>query len=345
VKAPLVSVIVPNYQHEDFLRERLDSIFDQEFQDFELILMDDCSSDGSVRILEEYASKRPGTRLVLNEENSGSPFKQWMKGASMAQGKYLWIAESDDIALPGLLKRNVEMMTEHPKAVISFCQSIFVNERSEELYSFGENYRFVYKTDRWDADFVGDGKEECRNYMLLHNSIPNASATLIQKEAFERCGGPPLDWKLNGDWLFYCKLLQHGDIAYSAEPLNRFRKHQKTQRQRANANARAYFEILDIVAFIDAHCSPEAEKRKRAFHNYSNWWIGSLFRQERNLRYLKDNGTLYRRFRKERSYLLARIVYTAVLSSLIQLLDWLKIKPALKKIRKALFPGKYFEHE
>ena len=147
-------------------------------------------------------------------------------------------------------------------------------------------------------NFVGDGKENCRNYMLLHNSIPNASATLIQKEAFERCGGPPLDWKLNGDWLFYCRLLQHGDIAYSAAPLNRFRKHQKTQRQRANANARAYFEILDIVAFIDTHCSPETEKRKHAFHNYSNWWIGSLFRQERNLRYLKDNGVLYRRFQK-----------------------------------------------
>ena len=108
--------------------------------------MDDCSSDGSVKILEEYTSKRPRTHLVLNEENSGSPFKQWMKGASMAKGKYLWIAESDDIALPGLLRRNVEMMTAHPKAVISFCQSIFVNERSEELHSFGENYRFVYKT-------------------------------------------------------------------------------------------------------------------------------------------------------------------------------------------------------
>ena len=61
MKAPLVSVIVPNYQHEDFLLERLDSILDQEFQDFELILMDDCSTDGSVQILEEYALKRPGT--------------------------------------------------------------------------------------------------------------------------------------------------------------------------------------------------------------------------------------------------------------------------------------------
>lgn len=344
VKNPLVSVIVPNYNHAPYLRKRLDSIFHQSFQDFELILLDDCSPDQSVEILQAYARQRENTQLVVNEKNGGSPFKQWVKGVALSRGKYIWLAESDDFALPDLLAKNVEMLEANPRAVIAFCQSVFVNEQDEELYSFGENYRFVYQTNRWDADFVGDGKEECRKYMLRHNSIPNASATLIRREAFLESGGPPLDWKLNGDWLFYCKLLQLGDVAYSAQPLNRFRKHAQTQRQRANANARAYFEILEIVDFIDAHNAPDPDLRKTAFWHYSNWWIGSLFRQHFGKKYLLDNYRLYQRFRTERRALLLRILYTAFMSAIIWVVEKLRLKPFLKAVRKRLFPGKYFEH-
>jgi glycosyltransferase involved in cell wall biosynthesis len=344
VSNPLVSVIVPNYNHAPYLRKRLDSILEQSFQDYELILLDDCSSDGSVEILNEYAKKRVNTQLVINKTNSGSPFFQWKKGVELAKGEFIWIAESDDFALPNLLEKNVEMLQKHSNTVLAFCQSIFVNEQDEELYSFGENYRFVYQTNRWDSDFVANGVEECRSYMIRHNTVPNASATLMRKQAFIESGGPPLDWKLNGDWLFYCKLLQLGDLAFSAAPLNRFRKHAQTQRQRANANARAYLEILEIVDFIDKHCSPSAEKRQKAFYNYSNWWIGSLFRQKFNMTYIRDNFHLYQSFRKERRYLLLRIVYTAVFSTFIRIIDALRLKPLLKSLRNKLFPGKYFEH-
>ena len=96
-------VIVPNYNHARFLRQRLDSILAQTFQDFELILLDDCSTDESRTILEEYA-RDPRVRLDFNEVNSGSPFKQWNKGVRFARGKYVWIAESDDYADPRLLE-------------------------------------------------------------------------------------------------------------------------------------------------------------------------------------------------------------------------------------------------
>ena len=83
---PAVSVIVPNYNHARFLRKRIDSILNQTFQDFELILLDDCSTDESRSILSEYASD-PRVRLELNEVNSGSPFKQWNKGIRIARGE------------------------------------------------------------------------------------------------------------------------------------------------------------------------------------------------------------------------------------------------------------------
>src|SRR5215469_17881071 len=101
---PRVSVVVPNYNHAQFLPKRIDSILGQSFQDFEVILLDDCSTDDSRSILSQYSAP-PRVRLEFNQTNSGSPFKQWNKGVRLANGKYIWIAESDDYADERLLER------------------------------------------------------------------------------------------------------------------------------------------------------------------------------------------------------------------------------------------------
>src|ERR1700722_12672338 len=110
---PAVSVIVPNYNHARFLPQRLDSIIAQTFTDYELIVLDDASSDDSREVLERYAKRIP-MRLVFNEKNSGSPFIQWQRGAALASGKYLWMAESDDFADANMLKRLMEVFERHP---------------------------------------------------------------------------------------------------------------------------------------------------------------------------------------------------------------------------------------
>src|SRR5580700_8971166 len=124
---PKVSVVVPNYNHARFLRQRLDSILAQSFQDFELILLDDCSSDESRTILEQYALDARA-RLEFNEVNSGSPFKQWNKGVRLTCGEYVWIAESDDYAGEGLLERLIAVLDAGP-------QVVFVNCRSWRVYA------------------------------------------------------------------------------------------------------------------------------------------------------------------------------------------------------------------
>src|ERR1700747_3572036 len=110
---PKVSVIVPNYNHARFLPKRIDSILGQSFQDFELILLDDCSSDDSRSILSQYASN-PRVKIDFNEVNSGSAFKQWNKGVHLARGEYVWIAESDDYADPRFFERLVAVLDRDP---------------------------------------------------------------------------------------------------------------------------------------------------------------------------------------------------------------------------------------
>lgn len=91
-----VSIILPNYNHAQYLQERLDSLFNQTHQDFEVIILDDASTDGSQNILTPYKDHPKVTHFIINEKNTGSPFKQWEKGITLATGEYIWIAESDD---------------------------------------------------------------------------------------------------------------------------------------------------------------------------------------------------------------------------------------------------------
>ncbi|MDE6180708.1 MAG: glycosyltransferase, partial [Phocaeicola sp.] len=110
---PTISVIVPNYNYACYLKERINSILQQTYTDYELILLDDASTDGSVKILEEYRTNPHVSHIVINKENTRSPFIQWMKGIRLARGKYIWIAEADDSAKPDFLEQCVRLAEAH----------------------------------------------------------------------------------------------------------------------------------------------------------------------------------------------------------------------------------------
>src|SRR5260370_33694300 len=161
-----VSVIVPNYNHARYLHKRIDSVLGQTYQDFELILLDDCSTDHSRDILSPYGTN-PRVRIEFNEKNSGSTFKQWNKGVRMANGKYIWIAESDDYADKRLLERLVETLEGNEKMVFAFCRSWRVTE-DDQLKGFEDTYSKFRRQGPhgWGADFCVEGQQECRSNFL-----------------------------------------------------------------------------------------------------------------------------------------------------------------------------------
>ena len=103
----MVSVIIPNYCHAPYLRQRIDSVLAQSYPDFEVVLLDDCSTDGSREVIERYRNHPRIKQIVYNDRNGGSAFAQWRKGFALTQGEYIWIAESDDYADPAFLERCV----------------------------------------------------------------------------------------------------------------------------------------------------------------------------------------------------------------------------------------------
>ena len=339
---PKVTVIVPNYQHEVYLNQRLQSILGQGFQDFEVLLLDDGSSDGSAAILADYASKQVHWQFEPNKENSGSPFKQWQKGIEKAQGEYIWIAESDDWAHPDLLQTLVGLLDNNPQAGIAYAQSILVDETGLELNSYEENLRFIYKSAAWQKNFVKKGKEACREWLFFHNPIPNASGALFRKEAILAAGGPDLNMRLNGDWHLYAKILLQYDLAFSAKALNFFRVHQKTQRSKSIKRASVYEELLAINGLLRENL-PEAEaEANKALDEFANWWIGNLPYHSWNAENRALNKALYRKFYPYKNNLPWRIFLTFIISYLRDFLRWMGLLNHLKKLRNFIFPGKYW---
>ena len=119
----MISIIVPNYNHSDFLEERIKSILDQTYQDFELLLLDDRSTDNSVDILKKYSDHPKVTHIVINDTNSGSPFKQWVLGIKMATYDYIWIAESDDSSESEFLGKVMSKFSEYPDLAAVYTNS------------------------------------------------------------------------------------------------------------------------------------------------------------------------------------------------------------------------------
>ena len=167
--------------------------------------MDDDSSDGSRDILKEWAGSDARMTTLFNNENSGSPFSQWAKGAAWAKGKYLWIAESDDYCDKDMLALHVQSMEANEKAVISSVTAILWMKNGGFLRDFKEDYGFIFgDTAKWSKDFTVCGKTEVSKYMVFSNTIPNASGILMRKVAFDVVGAPA-HWRLNGDWLLVFK--------------------------------------------------------------------------------------------------------------------------------------------
>ncbi len=247
---PTVSIIVPNYNYARFLDRRLGSIEAQTFRDFELILLDDASSDDSAAILQAFAA-RHGARLVRNQHNSGNPFVQWNRGVALARGEFVWIAEADDDADPRFLETLVAVLRRDPHCGVVQCASIRIDATGRRGDTVAVTLHDVDR-NRWRQDFRNSGADECARYLVRECTIPNASAVLFRRSLFEAVGGADETLRLAGDWKLWAAILCRSDFAFVATPLNFFRTHAATVRSRTGVWERI-LEGLQVMRFIVAH--------------------------------------------------------------------------------------------
>jgi glycosyltransferase involved in cell wall biosynthesis len=230
LRIPRISVVVPNFNYARYLRERLVSITEQTIPLYEIIFLDDGSSDDSVEVMQALRhSITPEPRMVIDQTNSGSVFRQWLRGVKLARGDYVWIAEADDLARPDFLEHMLVGMQDDPDVVLGYCQSEAIDESGNVLMSDYLAYTDDLSATRWLNSYVAEGVDEVNAALAIKNSIPNVSAVLFRRQ-------PLLDvltdhveeivhLKVAGDWLVYLNLLCHGKIFYGADVGNSHRRH------------------------------------------------------------------------------------------------------------------------
>ena len=249
-----VSVIIPNYNYANYIIERIDSVLLQTYPIYELIILDDCSPDNSVEVInkkiEEIKKEQPNLKIqfVINEKNSGGcVFKQWKKGFDLATGDFVWIAEADDSAENDFVEELIKPFDD-PEVVLSYCESaridgnnLLIRPKSDDLYD-------MCRTGEWNKSYIWSGKEEIINHLSVTNTILNVSSVMWRKkdytEIFEQAG----EFRVAGDWYIYYNILKDGKISWNSKPLNYYRKHGSS----VCTDVKAEIEFNEICKIQDA---------------------------------------------------------------------------------------------
>lgn len=241
-----MSVVFTSYNHSRYLAQALDSLVNQSYKDIELIIVDDCSTDGSQEILKRYGHY-PNVQLHLLKQNTGSYVKASNYGAKFATGTYLMFAQCDDYADPLQIQKLVKAFEGHENIGVVYSRSKLVDASGIVLSDdfIGREKKF---RERCKTDTVITGNE-MRRFLSFACVIPNLSAALIKRSLYTDCGGLSEKYLVAADWAFWLELSERTDFYYVAEPLNNFRQHPTTIRSKIKITT----QIIEIYTIFYEH--------------------------------------------------------------------------------------------
>lgn len=243
-----VSVIIPNYNHASYLKQRIDSVLHQTFQDFEVIILDDCSIDNSREIIEQYRNNSKISQIIYNQENSGSVFKQWIKGIENAKGEYIWIAESDDYASEYFLEETVSALQNDSSLGLVFTKTTAVNAKGELIEdTFEERKKSFIKLASF-GNIID--KENAPLFLVSNMIIENASSVLFRKKNLMAIDFKELGmYKNTGDRFTYLGIALQSKILHLSKSLNFMRIHDNNTTKKNVENGNIHKDRLRVLNY------------------------------------------------------------------------------------------------
>ncbi len=203
-----LSVIVPNYNHSEFLPECINSVLDQSFQDFELIIVDDCSTDNSVTIIKKYQFQHSKIKLFENEHNLGVA-KSVNKGFELSQGRFVCFVAADNLVLPEYFKKSIGLLNKNPS--LGLCVSylsIFQNKKPYIHYTKMDKVSDIPMTLSPDELIVIFKK---KNFQIAGHS------TIYKRELFQHYGMYDESLHCLCDWYINLQIALNNSIGYIPE--------------------------------------------------------------------------------------------------------------------------------
>lgn len=234
VEDPQISVIMSVYNTESYLRDAIDSILNQTFSDFELLIIDDCSSDSSVDIIESYTD--PRVRLLKNKENMGI-VKISNHGLREARGEFIARLDSDDLAMPTRLEKQISILKQHPETAL-------VASLYDCIDSSGKQ--------QWTHDYWHPSPEEIFYTLIFNNCIAH-SCVMYKKSTVQAINGYDEDLVYCDDWDLWFRLAQIGKVEMIPETLCKWRDHSTSIQKRLN-DARSQYEQQILKRNIAFFC-------------------------------------------------------------------------------------------
>ncbi len=201
----LCTVAIPVYNRQHIIRAAIESALAQDVADLEVLVVDDCSTDGAWDVIRSYSD--PRLRAVRNESNLGL-FGNMNRCLDLARGKYIRILCDDDRLLPGCLRHETELMEAHPEAALLATRIYIVNKAGERVGMFGEHLKpglyhgkDVIPAALWVLSHYG------------HTLFGYPSGVLMRAESVQKAGHFDTGLKQIGDVAYFLKLAQQGDLA------------------------------------------------------------------------------------------------------------------------------------
>ncbi len=231
---PLISVCIPTYNGEKYLRECFDSVLAQTFSDFEVLVVDDHSSDETLKIAKEYAEHDQRIRVVPNERNLGL-VGNWNRCIELAQGEWIKFVFQDDLIKPSCLEKM--LAASKPESALICCKRNFLFEdgriESPKTKIWSLDYLFPGLTEISATDYCNTFLNKMRcdfgaEPIWIGNFIGEPTSVMVRRTVFNRIGifNPHLVHKC--DFVFWTRVAVHLGITYVPETLATFRVHKES---------------------------------------------------------------------------------------------------------------------
>ena len=260
-KKPKLSVIIASYNHQDYIAETLKSLENQTFQDFEIIVVDDGSTDKTVEVVRNF----PSRAQIFAQENQGVVAAR-NRGVSLSQGEYICFVDSDDIVLPDRFKRQVAALDSDPELGLVFADALIIDSKGKQVGKLSDVYPVV----------PGDVAE----MLVMHYCFTPMITVMVRTELLKKTG-PFEEPGPISDYMKWIEVAHLSRVYYDPEPLGCWRRHPQSASKTANreeeyAQTRiALRRILRRHPRLRAKVGRKITKRFSATYCLTGFWLAA----------------------------------------------------------------------
>ncbi|MBS0623542.1 MAG: glycosyltransferase [Verrucomicrobia bacterium] len=243
MSTPLLSIVIPTYNYSQYLPTCLDSILTQDFTDFELILINDASTDSTASVLQDYAKHDSRIRVITHTVNQGI-FASNNEGLTLARGAYLYFFSSDDWLLPGFLNDAISLLEAHPSIPFACCDLIYFEEESQNSI---ETPLLPHAVD----PLCLSPKQVVQHIQNDRFWVPGLCC-IMRRSAFQKYGMPDDNLQNISDWFFFHRIALAEGVGYLPRFGITMRKHHQTYTSAIKRNHKrqkaVYLALLRYLA-------------------------------------------------------------------------------------------------